>query len=74
MALKEYIYKNRTIYISYYTDKAYGDFKGNYTGIILKDDKDKFYKINYAFKTFDPNKGNVDEWISTMCSGIITFN
>ena len=71
MALKEYSYHGRDIYIGYYTDESNDFFNGKYIGIFFEVDG-ILYEVAGG-KAMDPSEIDVDTWISTMCDGVISI-
>lgn len=71
LAMKEYNYNGRNIYITYYTDEALDTYKGKYHSIMFKID-DIWYDVT-GINVIDPNQTDVNTWIKTMCDGVISF-
>lgn len=71
IALKEYSYHGRDIYIGYYTDESNDFYYGKYNGIFFEIDG-ILYEVA-GVKAMDPSEIDVDTWISTMCDGVISI-
>lgn len=71
IALKEYSYHGRDIYIGYYSDESDDFYYGKYNGIFFEIDG-IFYEVSGVI-AIDPSEIDVDTWISTMCDGVISI-
>lgn len=71
LAMKEYNYNGRNIYITYYTDEATDTYKGKADSIMFKIN-DIWYSVA-GIKAIDLSQTDVNTWIKTMCDGVISF-
>lgn len=72
VAMKEYTYKNKNIYIVYFTDEALDEYRGKYTGIVINNG-DSWYQIAAFSDICDPTTSDVDAWIEELCTDMISF-
>ena len=71
--MEEYIYNNKQIYVTYYSDDAVEQLRGKYFGIMFQVDGRWYEIFNMGETAVDSNDLDIDSWVSNMLEGIISI-